>query len=108
VLVLTPLVIHEFLHVVTDARRFEPPIEMTVALTLARSYLDRSNVEWLAVDEAAIASTIELMRTKGLGRKRIADTLLVGTLLGHGVGKLATCDPEHFAGFDGLELIDPR
>ncbi|HSL83308.1 MAG TPA: hypothetical protein VLF66_11075, partial [Thermoanaerobaculia bacterium] len=31
-LVLTPLVLHEFVHVVTDRRRFDPPVPMTEAI----------------------------------------------------------------------------
>jgi len=35
-LVVTPLVLHEFVHVVTDGRRFEPPISMGEATAIAR------------------------------------------------------------------------
>jgi hypothetical protein len=38
-------VLHEFVHVITDGRRFDRPVAMTEALTLARGYLGRSNVE---------------------------------------------------------------
>ncbi|HSG39732.1 MAG TPA: hypothetical protein VLE27_08860, partial [Thermoanaerobaculia bacterium] len=38
-LVVTPGILHEFVHVVTDGRRFDPPVAMEDALALARGYL---------------------------------------------------------------------
>src|SRR5882724_5292696 len=60
-LVVTPNILHEFLHIVTDARRFDPPVPMTDALAVARSYLDRANVECLSVDELSLVSAIDLL-----------------------------------------------
>ena len=44
---LTALVLHKFVHVVTDARRFDPPVAMAEALVIARNYLNRTNIECL-------------------------------------------------------------
>lgn len=54
-LVLTPAVLHEFVHVVTDPRRFDPPVAMGEALALARLYLGKANVECRATDAEAMA-----------------------------------------------------
>lgn len=107
-LVTTPGVLHEFVHVVTDPRRFEPPVVMSEALAIARLYLDRSNVEIVSADEPALAETFRLMDRHGLGRKRIADTLLAATLLQHGVTEFITCNPRDFGVFDELRVVDPR
>lgn len=107
-LVVTPAVLHEFVHVVTDARRFEPPLTMAEALAVARLYIGRSNVECVAADEGAVEQAFYLLERHALGRKRIADTLFAATLMSHGVSELVTCDPRDYALFDGLSVIDPR
>lgn len=108
VLCVTPSVLHEFVHVVTDPRRFEPPVEMGEALALARLYLGRANVECLATEASAVAAAFDLVDRHRLGRKRLADTLLAATFLQQGVRQLVTCNREDFEIFPGLELIDPR
>ena len=105
---LTALVLHEFVHVVTDARRFDPPVAMAEALEIARSYLNRTNVECLPVDEGSVRLALDLLDAHALGRRRIADTLLASTLLRHGVTAIVTCNPVDFARFDGLAVVDPR
>jgi len=107
-LVITPMVVHELLHVITDKRRFEPPVSMPEALALTRLYLDASNVECLAIDAESMLHTLHLLDQHGLGRKRIADSLLAATLLRHGVHELITCNAADFQLFDQLKCIDPR
>jgi predicted nucleic acid-binding protein len=106
-LVVTPAVLHEFVHVVTDPRRFDPPVSMTEALALARLWLGRANVDCLATDADALADALALIERHGLGRRRLADTLFAATLLRHGVRQLATCNPADFAVFSSLQLVDP-
>ena len=105
---MTPSVLHEFVHVVTDARRFEPPVGMGEALALARLYLGRSNVECVATDAEALADAFMLVDRHRLGRKRLADTLLAATLLRHGVRQVVTCNRSDFEAFPGLQVVDPR
>jgi predicted nucleic acid-binding protein len=107
-LAVTPMVLHEFIHVVTDGRRFEPPISMGEATAITRLYLGRSNIECLAIDEAVLQDALALLERHGLGRKRIADTLLAATLLCHGVEEIVTCNPADFQPFERLKVIDPR
>lgn len=107
-LFVTPSVLHEFVHVVTDPRRFEPPVGMGEALALARLYLGRSNVECVATDSEALADAFVLVDRHRLGRRRLADTLLAATLLRYGVRQLVTCNRGDFEAFAGLQLIDPR
>ncbi len=107
-LVVTPAILHEFVHVVTDARRFSPPVAMPDALAVARGYLDSTNVECLSVDERAIVSAFDLLERHQLGRKRIADSLFAASLLNQGVHELITCNVADFRIFEELTLIDPR
>ena len=107
-LVVTPLVLHEVVHVVTDPRRFDPPLSMIEALTLARAYVGGSNVECLAVDEHCLVLALDLLQRHRLGRNRVADCLLAATLLANGVHRLATFNPTDFAAFDPLRPIEPQ
>ena len=102
-----PLVLHELVHVITDARRFEPPVTMSDAGATARLYLDRTNVQCLPIDEDAVRRAFDLLAEHSLGRKRIADTLFAATLLENGVERLLTCNARDFQRF-GLTLEDPR
>ena len=107
-LVVTPEVMHEFVHVVTDSRRFSPPVAVSEALAVACQYLGRSNVECLGADESILLRAFDLLESHNLGRMRIADTLLVATLLQNRVKELITCNPGDFQVFEDLKLIDPR
>ena len=106
-LAVTPMVLRELVHVITDARRFDPPVPMGEALEVARRYLGRSNVECLAVDEEATARALELLEQHQLGRRRVADCLLAATLLRHGVTELATYNADDFRLFAGLTVVTP-
>ena len=107
-LIVTLLVLHEFVHVVTDPRRFDPPLTMSEALATARLYLGRSNVMCIGADEAVAVDAFNLLEQFQLDRKRIADTLLVATLARHEVRELITCNPTDFEVFDELTIVDPR
>jgi predicted nucleic acid-binding protein len=107
-LVLTAGVLHEFVHVVTDERRFQPAVSMEDALKLARLYVGRKNIEIVDSDEASLLQAFDLLERHGLGRKRIADTLFAATLLRNGVSELITCNLADFRIFEELHLIDPR
>ena len=107
-LVLTPLVLHELVHVVTDGRRFDPPVAMTEALAIARGYLGRSNVECIPTDEGSLLLALDLLSRHELGRKRIADTLFAATLLAHGVHRLVTFNVADFRIFEDLIAIEPE
>jgi predicted nucleic acid-binding protein len=108
VLAFTPAILHEFVHIVTDRRRFEPPVEISEAIAIARLYVDRANTECLSVVESDLTDAFELIERHRLGRKRIADTLFASTLLRNGVTELITCNPDDYRPFDGLTVVDPR
>ena len=93
---------------ITDQRRFNPPVPLASTPALAKGYLARPNVDCLSLDGRALQLALDLLERHRLGRKRIADTMLAATLLRHGVNLIMTCNPSDFAVFDDLEVIDPR
>jgi len=106
-LVVSPGVLHELVHVITDPRRFDPPVAIGEALALARVYLGRANVECVATDASALQLALMLLERHNLGRKRLADALFAATLLSNGVTEVITCNRGDFEPFEGLTVIDP-
>ena len=76
---LAPQVLAEFVHVVTDPRRFERPLSMAQALARASFWWSAVEVERVFPDEQAVRCFLVWMREHRLGRKRLLDTLLAAT-----------------------------
>jgi predicted nucleic acid-binding protein len=104
---LVPQVAHEWLHVVTDPRRFESPLAMEQALGLLGRLADSREVTSVLPGPAVLSRTLVLMRRHRLGRKRILDTALAATLEGAGVEQLATYNGRDFGIFEFLDLVEP-
>jgi predicted nucleic acid-binding protein len=101
------LVVNEFLHVVTDARRFAPPLTMTEALDWMEDFLKNPMVSLLEPTKASTDQALLWMRQFNLGRKRILDTHLAAVLHTSGVRRLLTSNPADFAIFTDLETVTP-
>ena len=106
-LVFPSLVINEFLHVITDARRFSPPLTMTEALDWVESFLASSAVGLLEPTPESLRLTLRWMREFNLGRKRILDTHLAAVFYAAGVRRLFTSNPADFTVFNVFEIITP-
>jgi predicted nucleic acid-binding protein len=66
-LVIAPLVLTEFLHVVTDAKRFDPPFSMSEALEWRDTFLATPAVRVLLPNHASIhRSFVYLLSPAGL------------------------------------------
>jgi len=106
-LVFPPLVVTEFLHVVTDDRRFAPPLTMIEALDWIEEFLANPSVSLLQPTQESLLQTLRWMREFNLGRKRILDTHLAAVLHTAGARRLLTSNPGDFAVFGVLEIITP-
>lgn len=105
---LAPQVIAEFLHVATDGRRFQRPMDMGSALGVAMRWWHAEEVEHLIPSQQTIDRFHRLMTRHQLGRRRILNTLLVATCLTAGVRCLITGNAADYAIFPGLRLIELR
>jgi len=101
-----PQVIAEFVHVVTDARRFETPLSSGDALAWAKAWWTAAEVDLIAPSGAAMERFSAWMVEHRLGRKRILDTLLAATYVTAGITHLLTGNSADYRIFDGLELIE--
>jgi predicted nucleic acid-binding protein len=102
----TPQVLHEFLHVVTDPRRFENPLLMPLALRVARSLWNSEETVQILPTAEVVPRTLELMHHLRLGRKRILDTALAATLESAKVRRLTTLNRGDFEIFPFIETVE--
>ncbi len=106
-LVFPSQVINEFLHVVTDPRRFNPPLTMNEALEWVETLLANPAVSLFEPTPESLRQTLRWMRQHNLGRKRILDTHLAALLHSAGVNRLLTSNPADFNVFGVFEIITP-
>ena len=96
---LAPQILAEFIHVVTDPKRFSDP------LTLAQA-IERAEIWWNAAEIIQVFPTAEStllflgwLEEHKLGRKRLLDTMLASTLQAGGITSMLTLNREDFAVF---------
>jgi predicted nucleic acid-binding protein len=106
-LVFPTSVLTEYLHVVTDNRRFTPPLTMSEALNSVEELLANPSVTVLESSLASARLTLSWVRQYRLGRKRILDTHLAAILHLNGVRRLLTSNPADFTIFGVFELLTP-
>ena len=104
---LCPQVLAEFIHVVTDRKRFAQPMEMSVAVRQAEIWSTAVDVQQYLPHENAVALFFHWMSQHRLGRKRILDTMLAATYATEGVTKIATLNGDDFRLFGVFELLSP-
>lgn len=102
----TPQVIAEFLHVVTDSRRFKTPMTMPEATSIVRRLWSAPETERILPGPTIVERATELIDRLRLGRKRILDTLLACTFEAGRVTRIATFNRADFSAFAFLEVVD--
>ena len=105
-LALAPQVRAEFIHVVTDPRRFQKPLTADEAVDKARFWWDAAEVQHVFPTDASTRLFLDWMQRYQLGRKRILDTELAAILWTAGVRQILTANPSDFQMF-GFELLTP-
>ena len=102
---LAPQVLAEFVHAVTDPRRFQTPLPMEVALQHSARWWNSAEVDPATPTNEALAFFHEWMRQHQLGRKRVLDTLLAATYRSAGVTSLLTLNARDFTVFGGFTCL---
>ena len=106
-LVLTPLVVNEFIHTATDPKRFARPLTISHTVAIAREWWDAEQVYRLYETVDSVKLFLEWMDKHQLGRKRLLDTQLAAALHVAGVRQLLTSNPSDFEVFGVFELLVP-
>lgn len=96
---IAPQVLAEFIHVVTDSRRFSRPVGITDAIQVAEKWWNAAEVDQVFPDHPATSSLFDWLRRYSLGRKRVLDTLFATTLQKAGITSILTLNPADFAVF---------
>ncbi len=106
-LAIAPQILAEFIHVVTDQRRFAQPLNMNEAIHIAQQWWTANEVDRVFPNNAATQQFLIWLRQFSLGRKRLLDTLLAATYLQAGIQSILTTNPADFAIFDFFTCITP-
>jgi predicted nucleic acid-binding protein len=104
---LTSQVLAEFVHVVSDARRFTSPLSMADAITEAGKWWRASEVDTVPPDDAAVRWFLQAMIQHNLGRKRVLDTMLAATYRTAGITSILTLNSKDFAVFGDFTCLGP-
>ena len=103
---LTPLVLAEFVHIVTDPRRCAHPLTIETAL-------DRAEQLWNAIETVhlfptvdAVAQFFDWMRQHRLGRKRLLDTQLAAMFHTAGISSILSLNRTDFELFGCFAVHD--
>jgi predicted nucleic acid-binding protein len=102
---LAPQALAEFVHIVTDPKRFTAPLTMPQALERAQVWWNAPEVEHVWPDEAAVSWFFAAMTKHQLGRKRVLDTLLAGTFQSANAKSLLTLNVADFAAFGEFTYV---
>lgn len=103
-LALTSGILAEFIHVVTDSRRFENPLTMPEALEWAAFWSDAEEIAIISTEIAAHRQWLLWLDQHRLGRKRLLDTLIAATWWSAGIQEVFTLNPADFKIFDAFTL----
>ena len=105
---LAPQVLAEFIHIVTDPRRFIQPLDLTTARQLAEQWWTAREVVRVFPDDAATRQFLAWLQQFSLGRKRLLDTLLAATYRQAGIQSLLTTNQADFLVFGVFTCILPE
>ena len=107
-LAIAPQVLAEFMHIVTDPRRFEQAHDMPTARRIANRWWTAREVEQIYPNEEAVRLFLGWMHQHRLGRKRLLDTLLAATYRSVGISSLLTTNPGDFGVLGGFTCLIPH
>ena len=106
-LAIAPQVVAEFIHIVTDSRRFAQPLNFKRACDLAEQWWTAADVDRVFPNDNAVRQFLKWIQQHQLGRKRLLDTLLAATYKEVGVQSLLTTNPADSVVFGVFSVISP-
>jgi predicted nucleic acid-binding protein len=104
---IAPQVLAEFIHIVTDPRRFTQPLDTAAARSVAQRWWSARDVDHVFPGSPATEQFLAWLNQFDLGRKRLLDTLLAATYQQSAIQSLLTTNPRDFAVFGVFNCITP-
>lgn len=105
---IAPQVLAEFIHIVTDPRRFSQPLDIVDAIRVADLWWTAQEVVHVFPNDGATRQFLAWLQQFKLGRKRLLDTLLAATYYQAAVHSLLTTNPADFETFQVFACITPE
>ncbi len=105
---LCPTVIDEFLHVVTDPKRFASPLSMSRALERARAWINSHETTLCFPSEESQRKQLDWIAEHRIGRKRINDTRIASIYHTHNITRFLTANVRDYAVFGVFEIVSMR
>ena len=99
---------NEFLHVITDYKRFENAFSIAEAIDVIDFWCDLDRVKVLYPTDTSFKRTLAWMNMYRLGRNRINDTQMASCYLSNNITSIITANPKDFEIFQSFELMDYR
>ena len=104
---LTPQVLTEFVHVVSDPKRFERPLSVSQAIATAGLWWNAAEVRQVYPTDETVRLFLAWMQDLKLGRKRLLDTMLAATYFSHGIRSVVSSNARDYRVFGCFEVISP-
>lgn len=98
-------VFNEFIHVITDARRFACPFTMREALDITDGWSHLERVTVVYPDDMSFGRETLWLSQFSLGRNRLNDTAMAACYIQNGASRIITANGSDFAQFAGLEVL---
>jgi len=108
VIAIAPQVLAEFIHVVTDPRRFTQPLDMNAARRVAEQWWTSSDVVQAFPDAGAVRQFLTWLQQFSLGGKRQLGMLLAATYRQAGIQSLLAANQPDFLVFGVFTCIAPK
>lgn len=105
---IAPQVLSEFIHIVTDPRRFGRHLESIEAREVASWWWNAPEVRHVFPNSAATLQFLAWLEQYSIGRKRLLDTLLAATYQAAGVRSILTTNSADFTVFGVFNCVTPR
>ncbi len=102
---IAPQILFEFIHVVTDPRRFTAPLSVEQARGRAEQWWNAREVTHVLPTEESTRTALEWLRLHHLGRKRLLDTFLATTYYCRDIRSILSTNARDFAVFGCFDII---
>ena len=94
----------EYIHVVTDAKRFQNPFSIKMALERISYINNHPHFTILHSDQDDFEICMQWIQKYNLGRKRLTDTMMAATYFNNGITELWTANAKDFEIFDCFDI----
>lgn len=97
---------NEFIHVITDTKRFSNALSMDGALEITETWCNLENITVVYPFETSFAMAKAWLSIYKLGRNRLNDTNMAACYAQSGASRIVTANPKDFEIFQVLEPVD--